>query len=101
MISKLFVVGFPREMQETALLELFSLHGDVAALNIVRDKTTGSSLGYGFVEMGDQMAAERAIAALNGLKIGDRTIGVRYVDKRPAFKAAEPLKKKRPRRQIS
>ncbi|TSJ36514.1 hypothetical protein FO440_22040 [Mucilaginibacter corticis] len=63
MTSKLFVVGFPREMTETTLLDVFSMHGSVVALNIVKDKAAGFSLGYGFVEM-----------------------SVRPFDKRPALK---------------
>jgi len=111
MTSKLFVVGFPRDMGEIALLEMFSIHGQVAALNIVKDN--GMSLGYGFVEMTDSAGATRAIDALNGLVIGDRTISVRNADKRPAFEITgrqvptdhQPMKvvigkKKRPRRQV-
>ena len=113
MTSKLFVVGFPRDMGEITLLEMFSVHGQVAALNIVKDKESGFSLGYGFVEMTDEAGALRAIAALNGLVIDDRTISVRNADKRPAFEITgrpstiderqmKPVitKKKRPRRQV-
>lgn len=100
MTSKLFVVGFPREMTETTLLEMFSMHGNVVALNIVKDKVGGFSLGYGFVEMSDEAGADRAIAALHELKIGDRTINVRPADKRPNFEITSP-KKKRPRRPVN
>ena len=85
MTTKLFV-GFPRNMNEITLLEMFSVHGQVAALNIVKDKENGFSLGYGFVQMTDEAGALRAIAALNGLVIGDRTISVRNADKNRLLK---------------
>lgn len=106
MITKLFVVGFPRDMSEVGLLELFSHFGQVASLNIVRDKGSSVSLGYGFVEMTDEVGAKRAVAGLHQFKIGDRTLNVRINDKRPVFEMGNQVnrsldnKKKRPRRQV-
>jgi len=83
---KLFVVGFPRNMVETALLELFSLHGAVEMVTIVTDQATSQSKGYGFVHMTDEPAAERAIGALDGMMIGDRVLSVRFAeDKQDKF----------------
>jgi len=96
-MTKLFVVGFPRDMDQTELLELFSLHGLVDLVTIVTDKDTGQSLGYGFIHMNDQAGASRAITALNGAEIDDRTISVRVADDKS--QPAPPIvKKKRPRR---
>jgi len=103
-MTKLFVVGFPRDMDKTELLELFSLHGLVDLVTVITDKDTGESQGYGFIHMNDEAGAQRAIAALNGAEIDDRTITVRVADAKP--EPAKPLyqpqrpviKGKRPRR---
>jgi RNA recognition motif-containing protein len=95
-MTKLFVVGFPRDMDQLELLELFSLHGAVDLVTIVTDRETRESLGYGFVHMNDTAGAQRAIAALNGAEIDDRKITVRIAEIKPEKSA--PLKTKRPRR---
>ncbi|MDB5088779.1 MAG: hypothetical protein JWR09_2773 [Mucilaginibacter sp.] len=98
-MTKLFVVGIPRDMDEIELLELFSAYGQVSAVTIVTDINSGESKGFGFVHMEDQPGAERAIQALNGAEIDDRKISVRIAES----KQAEPVqpvqseKKKRPR----
>jgi RNA recognition motif-containing protein len=121
---KLFIVGFPRDMEEIELVELFSAYGTVNTITIVTDKLSGKSLGYGFIMMTDQAGADRAIAAMDGASIDGRQISVRVaVDKRPAneklhtsapkpagagYKKVDPsgnssapvVKKKRPRRAV-
>jgi len=79
-MAKLFIVGFPKGMQEIELLEMFSLHGIVNTVTIVTDRETGDSRGYGFITMADDHGAERAIAALDGTSIGGRTINVRVAE---------------------
>ncbi|WP_345949184.1 RNA-binding protein [Mucilaginibacter sp. PAMB04274] len=88
---KLFVVGFSRETDEIELDQLFTGQGMVKRVTIVREMQTGISKGYAFVEMLDQSGAERAIAALHGLMIGDRKLNVRYAD----LQAGTPLPAKR------
>jgi len=83
-------------MDQTELLELFSLHGLVELVTIVTDKETGISQGYGFIHMSDEAGAGRAIAELNGATIDDRTITVRIADEKP--EPAPLIKKKRPRK---
>ncbi|MEO6151237.1 MAG: RNA-binding protein [Mucilaginibacter sp.] len=109
---KLFVVGFPREMNEIELVELFSIHGVVDTVTIVRDQATNISKGYGFMHMADQAGADRAIEALDGFTLDDRQLSVRIANASPeaeapkppapkfqkASKSFDPLKKKRPRR---
>jgi RNA recognition motif-containing protein len=92
---KLFIVGFPRDMEEIELVELFSAYGTVHTITIITDKLTGKSLGYGFIMMTDQAGADRAIAAMDGAEIDGRQISVRVaVDKRvPAEKAYTPAPK--------
>lgn len=88
---KLFVVGFPREMDEIQLAQLFAPYGDVDLLTIVRDKLTQLSKGFGFVHMRDAEGAKAAIEALNGTAIGDRTLEVRLADEKQVVPAA-PVK---------
>jgi RNA recognition motif-containing protein len=109
-MTKLFVVGLPREMDEIQLAQLFGLFGDIKLLTIIRDKSNGESEGYAFIQMDDQ-GADEAIAGLNGYSIGDRQLEVRIADEKhepaatPVFKAKPPyvpvspdtVKKKRPR----
>ena len=77
---KLFVVGFPRDFNELKLVELFSVHGTVQDVKIIKDQQTRVSKGYGFITMDDQPGAERAIAAMNGVSAEGRTISVRIAD---------------------
>jgi RNA recognition motif-containing protein len=109
-MTKLFVVGLPREMDEMQLEQLFGPFGDIKLLTIIRDKSNGESKGYAFIQMGDQ-GADDAIAGLNGYTIGGRQLEVRIADEKPepaakqVFKAKpvyvpvspNTVKKKRPR----
>jgi len=81
-MTKLFIVGIPRTMNEIELDLLFTREGMVKKLTIVRDKDTGISRGYGFVHMMDKYGAERAIESLNGYRIGDRIVSVRLARNR-------------------
>jgi len=119
---KLFVGGFPMDITELELVMLFSPHGDVSTIKIVRDKKTGNCKGYAFLEMKDKDGAEHAVEALDGAFIGERMLSVKMTDdkqtpvKKPFSKFSgnfsskpsyqkverkgEELKKKRPRKQF-
>ncbi|WP_316793625.1 RNA-binding protein [Pedobacter frigoris] len=73
---KLHVVGFPSYFGEIELLELFSLYVIVDELYFVTDRYTGLRLGYAFVGLRDQIAADRAIANINGTVIGKNKLKV-------------------------
>ncbi|EDM37672.1 RNA binding protein [Pedobacter sp. BAL39] len=77
---KLFVVGYPLDIQESELIELFSFHGMINSLDLVTDKFTKKHKGFGFVEMVDQAGADRAIRALNGLVLRGRKISVKLAE---------------------
>ncbi len=72
---KLFVGNLPWRLRDNDLVEMFSQHGHVVAANIVMDRDTGRSRGFGFVEMGDG-DGQKAIEALNGFDIDGRAINV-------------------------
>lgn len=77
---KLFVVGYPLDIQEADLIELFSIHGMVDSIDLLTDKITHQPKGFGFVEMIDQAGADRAIAALNGIILKGRKVTVKLAD---------------------
>jgi cold-inducible RNA-binding protein len=54
----------------------FAAHGRVASANVISDKMTGRSRGFGFVEMPDEEEARAAIAALNGTDLAGRALTV-------------------------
>ncbi len=54
----------------------FAAHGRVASANVITDKMTGRSRGFGFVEMPDEAEARAAIAALNGTDLAGRSLTV-------------------------
>ncbi len=74
--SKIFVGGLPYAATEQELTDLFSAHGAVTSAQIVTDKFTGQSRGFGFVEMNSASEAQAAINALNGSQMGGRTLTV-------------------------
>lgn len=74
--SKIYVGGLPYSATESELSDLFSAHGTVESVNVITDKFTGQSRGFGFVEMATKEEADAAIAALNSTEMGGRTLTV-------------------------
>src|SRR5262249_32677721 len=58
------------------LEQLFAAHGSVRSAQVVMDRETGRSRGFGFVEMSNDQEAQAAIAALNGQQVDGRTLTV-------------------------
>ena len=77
---KLFIVGYPLDIQDAELIEIFSIHGMLHSISLLTDKITGKAKGFGFIEMVDQAGADRAIAALNGLVIRGRKMTVKLAE---------------------
>ena len=73
---KMFVGGLPFSTTDDELRELFAAHGKVASANVVRDRETGRSKGFGFVEFENEEEGKAAEKALNGSELGGRTISV-------------------------
>ena len=74
MAKKLYVGNLTFDATDADLTELFSPHGQVQSAQVVTDRDTGRSRGFGFVEMSD--GAEAAIAALNGQDFKGRSLTV-------------------------
>lgn len=73
---KLFVGGLPFSTTDDELKELFAAHGAVASATVVRDRDSGRSKGFGFVEFENDDEGKKAQEALNGSEVGGRTISV-------------------------
>jgi len=74
--SKLYVGNLPYSVTEGRLQEIFAVHGTVESANVISDKFTGQSRGFGFVEMSSGAEAQKAIEALNGTQLDGRTLTV-------------------------
>ncbi|KEH36537.1 U2 snRNP auxilliary factor, large subunit, splicing factor [Medicago truncatula] len=76
-LDRIFVGGLPYYFTEVQMRELLQAFGPLRSFDIVRDKETGNSKGYGFCIYQDPAVTDIACAALNGLKMGDKTLTVR------------------------
>jgi RNA recognition motif-containing protein len=75
MSKKMYVGNLPFSSTEDDLRDLFSQYGEVQSANIIYDRETGRSRGFGFVEMAED-GADSAMEALNGNEFGGRTLRV-------------------------
>jgi RNA recognition motif-containing protein len=73
----LIVLNLPRQTTEKQLIELFKTHGVVVSCDIIKDKETGKSKGFGFVDMKNDDEAEAAIKTLHGTEFFNQKIRVK------------------------
>ena len=74
--KKLYVGNLSYGVDSSALEQLFGQHGQVVSAQVISDRETGRSKGFGFVEMSSDEEAQAAIAALNGQQHDGRTLTV-------------------------
>jgi RNA recognition motif-containing protein len=74
--KKLYVGNLTYGVTDSDLQQLFEAHGTVVSAQVIMDRDTGRSKGFGFVEMGSDTEAQAAIAALNGKDSGGRALTV-------------------------
>ena len=74
--TRIYVGNLDYGVGDSDLEKMFAPHGTVQSAQVVMDRDTGRSKGFGFVEMGSEEEAQAAIAALNGKEIEGRTITV-------------------------
>ena len=72
----IYVGNLSWETTDSELQQLFEAHGKVDSVNIIKDKYSGRSRGFGFVEMADDSEGQAAIQALNGTSLGGRDLRV-------------------------
>ncbi|CAM6113217.1 unnamed protein product [Calypogeia fissa] len=75
--DRIFVGGLPYYLTEVQIKELLESFGPLRGFDLVKDRDTGNSKGYGFCVYQDPSVTDVACAALNGLKMGDKTLTVR------------------------
>lgn len=76
MNNKLFVGGLSFNTTENGLQDAFAAHGTVNEVNLITDKMTGKSKGFGFVTMSSEQEAQSAIDSLNGKSLDGRNLTV-------------------------
>ncbi len=90
MATKLFVGNLPFSLSDAELKDTFSAAGNVISATIITNKFSGRSKGFGFVEMGSEEEAQKAIEMFNGKDIGGRNVVVNE---------AKPLGERPPRKE--
>jgi len=70
----IYVGNLSRDLSESDLREAFAAYGEVASASIIKDKFSGESRGFGFVEMPNKEEAEKAISGMNGKDLKGRTV---------------------------
>ena len=76
MTKKLYVGNLSYNTTEASLTEFFGAAGQVASANVITDRMSGRSRGFGFVEMADEAAAQAAISQLNDRELDGRALKV-------------------------
>ena len=76
MESKLYVGNLSYSTTEDDLRTLFAQAGTVTSVALIKDRDSGQSKGFAFVEMSNQVEAEKAISMFNGHQMGDRELKV-------------------------
>ncbi len=74
--KKLYVGNLSYDVTDGALEQMFAGHGTVQSAQVIMDRDTGRSKGFGFVEMSSDQEAQNAIQALNGQQAGGRSLTV-------------------------
>lgn len=87
MAMKLYVGGLAYSVTDKELEDFFSEKGQVTSAVVIKDRDSGQSKGFGFVEMADEKEAQEAIKTLNGKDLSGRSITVNEArpqeDRRP------------------
>jgi RNA recognition motif-containing protein len=81
--KKLYVGNLPYTTTDSDLQQMFEAHGSVRSAQVIMDRDTNRSKGFGFVEMNSDAEAQAAIDALNGAQIGGRTLTVNEARPKP------------------
>jgi RNA recognition motif-containing protein len=86
MSSKIYVGNLPYSVTDSSLKSNFAEFGSVSSAKVMMDRDTGTSKGFGFVEMASPEVAQAAISALHGMTVDGRSIVVSLARPREAAK---------------
>jgi len=89
-MMNIYVGNLPYSTTEDDLRDAFAAFGEVSSVNLITDKFTGQSKGFGFVEMADNGSADAAIKGLNETAMGGRNIKVNQAKPRAERPARGP-----------
>ena len=81
--KKLYVGNLAYTVSDSDLQRIFEPHGTVQSAQVIMDRDTGRSKGFGFVEMGSDQEAQAAIQALNGSEVEGRALTVNEARPKP------------------
>lgn len=90
----IYVGNLTEQMTEIGLRQMFEAFGEVENAKIIKDRFSGRSKGFGFVEMPSNSEADKAIKALNGNLLDKKAIKVNHADS-GSKKKKKPFRKKR------
>lgn len=88
--DRIFIGGLPYFLDEAQIRELLEAFGPIRQFDLVRDKETGNSKGYGFVVYEDVSVTDIACQGLNGMTMGDKTLTVRRAEQSNAPGGVQP-----------
>ena len=80
---KLFVGGLSTNLDDVDLKEMFELYGDVQSSILIKDKVTGKSKGFGFIDMPNDAEGKEAMDLLDGVAIFGKKIAVKVAEDQP------------------
>jgi RNA recognition motif-containing protein len=78
----IYIGQLPYNLTEEELREMFLQYGEVSSINLIMDKYSGQSKGFGFVEMPNNAEADQAIKGLNKIMLKGREIKVNQTEER-------------------
>jgi len=78
----IYIGQLPYNVNEDELREIFSEYGEIASLNLIKDRFSGQSKGFGFIDMPNNSEADKAIKALNKSMLKGREIKVNQAEER-------------------
>jgi RNA recognition motif-containing protein len=87
---KIFVGGISGDFDDLDLKEMFELYGEVKSAQVIRDRATGKSKGFGFVEMPNATEAQETITLLDGVGLYGKKIAVKPADDQPRPGGSSP-----------
>lgn len=90
---RIYVGNLSFQATEQEVRDLFAAHGQVDSVEIVKDRYSGASRGFGFVEMASQSEGEAAIAALNGTEHQGRSLNINEARPRPEGSRGGPRRR--------
>jgi RNA recognition motif-containing protein len=83
MAKKIYVGNMSYSTSEESIRSLFASYGEVVSVNLITDRYTGESKGFGFVEMAQEAQATAAIGGLNGRELDGRQLRVNVAQDKP------------------